>query len=1342
MDYDIDSLGSRNFEHLTQSLAVKVIGPRVGVFGDGPDGGREAMWTGDAVSLGAAANWNGYGVLQAKFMTDTKGVGANLTWLKATLKEELAEWARPESRRTVKPDFILFATNVKLSSVPGSGKDAIKTYVDEEIKRLNLPIRDFRVWNYHDLLTQLDDASGIRKRYAAFLTPGDLIAQLMEQHEDDNARFLQALSVYTAKAFLDESLLNLTQAGTTSDNRMTIADVFVDLPAVIAEEAVIQGGAGDSAVTASPGHDLPEAWILDAPPSDITGVASYLVSAFNDIAGNKPANGPSRHRTVMVGGPGQGKSTITQWLAQVYRSEFLRGSPVAATGEIETLISRIDHRSGELQLPTPDARRWPFRVILTELADHLASFPASSLLHYIAVKMSDKASIKVSAPSLSKWLGMYPWLLLIDGLDEVPNSSNREQVMVAITNFFLEVAAAGGDVATIATTRPQGYGEEFSPREFHHLNLCALTKPQALVYGEALVKFRSGAGTTAAEKVMERLRRASREDPTARLFDSPLQITILTVLLEKLGKAPGDRSRLFSAYYEVISQREQEKSGELSDLLQRYEADVDYLHREIGHRLQVRSSEVGETSAWISTAEFDRLITDRFESLGHEPDEVQFLRREFSQLVTDRLVFLARLTSDRIGFELRSLQEFMAGEYIVHFPESQILPEIRAIARSPFWRNVTLFAVGSIFAHREHLRAEVVLLCDELNSTDSSSEVVLLGSDLALDILRDGSCASMPLYARRLAETAVKVMAGPLNHRVTALLALKDADLSVILRREAESTQVSSKSAWMNRAVVLAALGNEATESLTNLANAVDADTARELIVFAWNAGNLPIASAFGPRLENVHPSEILSATHLPVGMRSSGPYGREDDHSPDWFKYLRELDVRGSLGRTRRATQDEMLPTHLRATYTPLGANSDAWRWLASQRSNGAGWATAADLAEFAIYPSAETLAAALDALKLDNKFEALPEAVPWVLRACIRAAQEVSEASSDKGLAYVAELSKLASLARDGQLGNAETWETAEARWGDEMNIDRVALEKITPPEGRRLPGLPIWPELSEEGLCLLGYDYSFFEISDQAGIDQTVDLISGAMEASARHRSAPVGLMLEGLSSFLGSMIASQSTRREDGESFVLPDSFSERLSVWLLGLADPGSTTAWVSWLGLRTPADLVRFDVEQLSALGCGVNLIGKLDKDFGTAFLDLARVSDRPCSLYRLALNCYPALIERLTRGDLDRITNTWAEDPARNCLLPSLRILRSDCAEIENGSRDPDFSALGSPRNSTGANLIQRALRQRSSEFAICVAARGAVVLADKDAPLSGLFLDIAWGRATLDAEAIDQSR
>lgn len=65
MDYDLGRLGESQFEHLTQSLAIAQLGAGVEIFGDGPDGGREASFKGD-FDMQTGVRWSGYCVLQVR----------------------------------------------------------------------------------------------------------------------------------------------------------------------------------------------------------------------------------------------------------------------------------------------------------------------------------------------------------------------------------------------------------------------------------------------------------------------------------------------------------------------------------------------------------------------------------------------------------------------------------------------------------------------------------------------------------------------------------------------------------------------------------------------------------------------------------------------------------------------------------------------------------------------------------------------------------------------------------------------------------------------------------------------------------------------------------------------------------------------------------------------------------------------------------------------------------------------------------------------------------------------------------------------------------------------------
>jgi len=1352
MDINLDSLGSRNFEHLTQALAVRTLGPRVSVFGDGPDAGREASWSGDAVSLNVLADWNGYGVLQAKFHQHPVSVDKNLTWIKAEIRKELNDWSKPSTKRVIKPEFILFSTNVRLSPGASGGKDQVKLYISDMISELDLPIRDFRVWDYDDLRGLLDDAHDIRRRYSAFLTPGDLIAQLIDKDDDADRAFSQAMMTYIAKAFRDDNHLNLIQAGAVSEHGITIADVFIDLPAGADsrnwsdQEAL---GDEDSSESELDEADMtPEINFLateqDQDPDGNVRVSSALIGAYNSINDARLVEShgrPAFHKTVLIGGPGQGKSTVTQWLAQIYRAEFLRDSPASRTADIAGPIKKIRARQASLGLPTVQARRWPFRVILTELADYLAEQPSHSLLHFIAAKISDGSSVEVLPSSLRRWLERYPWLLLVDGLDEVPASSNRQEVMKTIKNFFLDVDSIGGDVATLATTRPQGYGDEFSPKQFFHLQLIPLPTDVALTYAQGLVSVRTGLSTPTSAKVMARLRRASGEEPTRRLFESPLQITILTVLLEKLGKAPGDRSRLFSAYYQIISQREQEKSGELSDLLQKYEADVDYLHRVVGDLLQKRNAGIGETSSSLDRNEFDQIIVDRFSSQGHDEHEVEELRAEFSRLVTDRLVFLSLLTSERIGFELRSLQEFMAGEYLVNLPESEILPAVEQIAISPYWRNVVLFALGSVFAHKEHLRAEVVMLCERLNDASQSSRVLLPGSDLAFAILRDGSCASMPLYARRLTSIASRVIEGPSASRVVRLASLQEPDLIQIVRDRAESTIDMGSSVWMNRLTVLEAMPEDAgtSESIAWIVDHVDQDMLGELIHRAAEPGHVALAEALEPHLRSATPRDVFGARRGPWRRASPRPMPK-DDNKPESLRQLMNVSISPREDATVSGHEAREGKSPLRMLRVKLGLDTKAWEWLAKWDAKGASWAAVIALAEFSARPSKENLARALElAATADQETLEIPDRAPWVYTACLADARSFAShpVRKDDGN-FARRLNRLAKLAREGKLGDFDQWEAAEARIAENLEIttDYLVADVPRDPDPEWDWDLPVWPELVDSGLPVSGSGYQIREGTESVepvwwiGFLREFSLRGPELQNGSRRDSAHL------LAGFVASFVATQVDLDDLGEPGgpELPVGVSgihqDRLDAtidWLVSL--PSQSRYWLGGLLLASHDSRHKWPAAQLRTIGSTANLVGTPPDELAEAFIQKARESDAAWPLYRLALISRPSLVHSLSADDRESIYEQTTPNEPHDRLIAAVRLCFATPGQLWKGDFDDDINALAA-QSSDPIDLewINAALIGNQGSRLVEIGTRGASLLARSNTSLASYLYEVAW--------------
>ncbi|MBV2153824.1 NACHT domain-containing NTPase [Kitasatospora sp. SUK 42] len=666
MKFDLSRLGPREFENLSQALAIAEFGSTLAIFGPGPDGGREATFEGELTFGTNGPTWRGYSVLQAKYCETPTTPKKDATWLINQIREEMKSW-KLSVRRTRKPDYILFITNVGLSGVPHTGGlDRVAKELDSQCAAMG--IKGWHVWHLETIGRLLDKHSSIRTSYASWVLPGDILSELYSNLTGRKKEVGKALQRYLAKELRRDLHVNLDQAGSADDLQIPLADVFIDLPI---------GPPGDHY------------------SRDTQGVLRTLVSVC-DRKASKSAGSPSKARQsrfVLVGGPGQGKSTASQFLCQLFRAKLTAETPAGRTAEVQKAIDVISEHAGREGL-APRAHRWPVKIPLTHLADDLAHGRSKSILQFIASRVADASDVNVNAQDLREWLGSFPWLVLLDGLDEVPISSNRDQVMAAVAEFMMDVEELAADVVTVATTRPQGYTDEFSPAHYSHLELKPLNRQQALHYGRKLAKARHSAQSDRTERLMNRLSQAADEASTARLMSSPLQVTIMAVLLDRMGKAPKDRYTLFKDYYRVIYERELEKEGPSTNLLRDHRADIDTIHADVGLLLQTRSERSGDTESRIEMGEFGTIIRRRLEGEGHSGAQLEALANSISLAATDRLVFLVPSRAGEVGFEIRSLQEFWAADALMSGTDDDLRARLRAICASAHWRNVFLFAIG------------------------------------------------------------------------------------------------------------------------------------------------------------------------------------------------------------------------------------------------------------------------------------------------------------------------------------------------------------------------------------------------------------------------------------------------------------------------------------------------------------------------------------------------------------------------------------------------------------------------------------------------------------------------
>ena len=473
-DYDLSQLSSRSFEQLLQALAAKVLGPGLGIFGDGPDGGREATFHGKVPYPFVEDSWDGYGVLQAKFRQRSGNVREDGDWAVTQLKSEIKKYLDAESNLR-KPDYFIFATNVVLTPVSGRGsRDRVEAVLKDFKDRL--PLKGYDIWDYDKIRVFLDDNQEVRRTYTAWITPGDVFSEILERLTPKTPNLETTLHNFLQKELLSDEFVNLEQAGHAVDERIPLAQVFVDLPVVDEPHMEDALDVEDGSVYRFADHfrDSPDGGFI----KDMLAVSSERLDpqslASNTIGQRtRPRHSlPMRGRFVLIGGPGQGKTTVGQFICQIFRASIISRRPqVLLSAETQRALSLIRKHCHEEDINLSLVPRFPFRIVLNEFASALSSdsLPKiNSVLSFIAHHIHKRTDSTVSTDDLKNWFAQYPSVIVFDGLDEVPSSSNRDQVLEAIRDFWVDASSSNADILSIATTRPQGYNEDFSPTFYQH----------------------------------------------------------------------------------------------------------------------------------------------------------------------------------------------------------------------------------------------------------------------------------------------------------------------------------------------------------------------------------------------------------------------------------------------------------------------------------------------------------------------------------------------------------------------------------------------------------------------------------------------------------------------------------------------------------------------------------------------------------------------------------------------------------------------------------------------------------------------------------------------------------
>jgi hypothetical protein len=497
-----------SFEQFARAVALAIFGPGVTVFGDGPDGGREAIFSGTVpYPHPPTEQWAGYGVIQAKYKAKTDGTEKDQKWALGLLEKEL-ELFVTKAKRTPKPEYYVYVTNVDLAA-GGQGWDAANDLVKSFCGKL--PLKGHAVWGASQLTGYLDRYEEIRRRFTAYLTPGDVLATLIQAIQGRGPNTEHILTTFLSQTLLEDEASRLDQAGKRTEEKLRLASLFVDLPATADQSLEPPDEKVDGDGNLPPGvlADLLRDGGRRLDPEAIYELETAAVP------GEKA---PTRY--VLLGGFGSGKSTIGQLLAQIHRAALLERRPQRLLERtVRQAISQTRAACDREKLIWPATPRYPFRVELARFAKAFADGKVSTLADYLRDVIRGAAAL--THEDFLAWLRLAPWLLILDGLDEVPPAGTRDAVVAAVNAFLIEARHAGADLFVVATSRRDGYGGEFAGGVVAFRSFHPLSRQRALQYVKLYARARFGT-TIQADDLVEKLRGATENPLTASLMSSPL----------------------------------------------------------------------------------------------------------------------------------------------------------------------------------------------------------------------------------------------------------------------------------------------------------------------------------------------------------------------------------------------------------------------------------------------------------------------------------------------------------------------------------------------------------------------------------------------------------------------------------------------------------------------------------------------------------------------------------------------------------------------------------------------------------------------------------------------------